>query len=391
MSHASANGQRPLPPGWEWRPLGDFLVESRIPGSSGVDARKLTVKLYGKGVEAKSERRIGSENTRYYVRRAGQFIYSKLDFLNGAFGIVPENLDGYESTLDVPAFDIRPGVEPAWLLAFVSRKDFYEAQARKGRGGRKARRIAPEDLLQIPIPIPPKAKLRPIAGAIEAARTVADSCDAELEQLLRVKRAVLAAQLAHCPKAPIGDVASIGHGMTPSKARRDYWADGHVAWVASGGVNQRRIKTPTALISEKALRECSLQVLPPGTCVVAMIGQGKTRGTAAILEIEAAINQNLAFIKPTQGLEPEFLLLVLEHSYEELRGAGHNSGQSSLNCGTLRSFRIPLPEPLEQRRIVSVVGALDQVIKHATEAGKLAPAFLGKLVTNLTSVRNPQP
>ena len=91
---------------WSHRRFGDFLTESRIAGSNGAEARKLTIRLYGKGVCPKSDTRPGSKATQFHRRRVGQFIYSKLDFLNGAFGIIPPSLDGYESTLDLPAFDI---------------------------------------------------------------------------------------------------------------------------------------------------------------------------------------------------------------------------------------------------------------------------------------------
>jgi len=89
---------------WHMSPIRLFIKESRIAGATGDIAKKITVKLYGLGVIAKVEKRLGSESTKYYTRKAGQFIYSKLDFLNGAFGIVPVELDGYESTLDLPAF-----------------------------------------------------------------------------------------------------------------------------------------------------------------------------------------------------------------------------------------------------------------------------------------------
>lgn len=106
---------------WKEQTFGTFLRESRIPGSNGAVAKKLSIKLYGKGVQPKADGQPGSEDTRYYRRRAGQFIYSKLDFLNGAFGIVPTELDGYESTLDLPAFDISSEINSTFLLAYVTR------------------------------------------------------------------------------------------------------------------------------------------------------------------------------------------------------------------------------------------------------------------------------
>jgi len=139
---------------WEEVEIGSLLRESRVVGSNGANAQKLTVKLYGKGVISKVEAKAGSKNTAYYVRKAGQFIYSKLDFLNGAFGIIPQHLDGYETTLDLPTFDISTAVNAAFLLGYMKREDFYKRFAADARGGRKARRIQPSEFLDFSIPLP---------------------------------------------------------------------------------------------------------------------------------------------------------------------------------------------------------------------------------------------
>ena len=112
---------------WEQRKVGDFAKESNILGHTGIEAKKLTVKLHCKGVEEATEAQSGSCNTRYYVRRAGQFIYGKQNFFNGAIGIVPKNLDKYESTKDVPAFDLDSSVDVEWLYYFMSRPEFYKS------------------------------------------------------------------------------------------------------------------------------------------------------------------------------------------------------------------------------------------------------------------------
>lgn len=143
-----------IPTEWEIHSVGDYLTESYVPGNTGDVAKKITVKLWNRGVVEKKEVHTGSENTQYYTRRKGQFIYSKLDFLNCAFGIVPENLDGYESTLDLPAFDI-DGINPEYLLSQVTQRRFYEHWGiMAANGGRKARRISPEDFLSFPIAFP---------------------------------------------------------------------------------------------------------------------------------------------------------------------------------------------------------------------------------------------
>lgn len=132
--------------------LKSYLTESRVEGSNGKLAKKLTVKLYGRGIEAKKAS-VGSENTKYFVRSSGQFIYSKLDFLNGAFAVIPEDLDGYETTADLPAFDVSKKINPKWLFYYVSRPEFYERFIQNAKGGRKAKRISPKDFLAYEIPV----------------------------------------------------------------------------------------------------------------------------------------------------------------------------------------------------------------------------------------------
>lgn len=194
VSQALLSGQRRFAssPQWQPRKFADLITESRLPGSAGHIARKLTVKLYGKGVVAKEERRQGSESTTYYTRCAGQFIYSKLDFLNGAFGLIPAHLDGYESTLDLPAFDLEEGVEPRWFLYYVARESFYKGHLGLANGGRKARRVNPSDLLAVNIKCPSLAEQRAIANVIDAALADEHQWEAQIAALKAEKRALMA-------------------------------------------------------------------------------------------------------------------------------------------------------------------------------------------------------
>jgi len=132
---------------WHRRLMNQYLSESRVKGRGGDEAKKLTVKLWGKGVIEKYENIQGSANTQYYRRQAGQFIYSKLDFLNQAFGIIPEYLDGFESTTDLPCFDISPTLNANFLLEYVKREEFYRTRGEIADGGRKAKRIHVETFL----------------------------------------------------------------------------------------------------------------------------------------------------------------------------------------------------------------------------------------------------
>lgn len=147
--------------------LGDLLTESRVASSDGRNARRLTVRLYGKGVVRAADRQPGSQRTKYYRRSAGQFIYSKLDFLNGACGVVPAVLDGFDPTLDIPAFDVSSEVDVRWLAAMVSERSFHVRHVGLTVGGRKAKRMNPRQLLGIQMALPSKAEQTAIADVLE--------------------------------------------------------------------------------------------------------------------------------------------------------------------------------------------------------------------------------
>ena len=163
------------------RKVGDFLTESKIPGSDGKLAKKLSVKLWAKGVVEKNAAFEGSEHTQYYVRHAGQFMYGKLDFLNCVFGIVPDKLDGYESTLDAPAFNIH-GIDPIFLLNKVMQPNFYKKNGEIANGSRKAKRIHPDTFLEMELVCPSVEEQKRIAefitvidARIEAQRKLVDA------------------------------------------------------------------------------------------------------------------------------------------------------------------------------------------------------------------------
>jgi type I restriction enzyme S subunit len=154
--------------GWELRQFSEFLQESRLPGNKGDVANKITVKLWGNGVFEKNEAINGSANTQYFRRKAGQFIYSKLDFLNQAFGIIPARLDNFESTVDLPCFDISDGLSPVFLLEYVKRKNFYERVGEQADGSRKARRIHAETFLAFSVALPSSVEQQKIADCLSS-------------------------------------------------------------------------------------------------------------------------------------------------------------------------------------------------------------------------------
>lgn len=175
---------------WEKDTLEPYLTESRISGDTGLTAKKLTVKLWGKGVIKKEEKYAGSLNTQYFIRKGGQFIYSKLDFQNQAFGIIPNELDGYQSTLDLPTFDIQ-NIDAKFLLEYVMRREFYEYQGLIANGSRKAKRIHPEDFLVMPVTIPSLEEQRAIGTYFSNLDNLINSYQEKITQLETLKKKLL--------------------------------------------------------------------------------------------------------------------------------------------------------------------------------------------------------
>jgi type I restriction enzyme S subunit len=149
----------------------------------------------------------------------------------------------------------------------------------------------------------------------------------------------------------LGYCASIENGTTPSRANPEYWSGGDIPWLSSGQVNQYKISEASEFITQKAINECSLRLLPLETIVIGMIGQGKTRGLAAYLEIKATINQNLAAIVPSKIIKSEYVLYIFQAVYGYLREFGRGGNQAALNCEQLSALKIPLPSPDEQLEI----------------------------------------
>ncbi|MFI8417872.1 restriction endonuclease subunit S [Serratia sp. NPDC078593] len=193
----------------------------------------------------------------------------------------------------------------------------------------------------------------------------------------------------------LGYVFDVFVGATPSRNVEAYW-NGDLPWVSSSEVAFCRIVKTKEKITELGLKNTSTSIHPRGTVMLAMIGQGKTRGQVAILDIEACHNQNTAALRVPEGfVVSEYLYFYLTKQYEETRRVGGGNNQQALNKSFVQSLEFPLPPYEEQTQIVRHVEELfalaDNIEQKANAALErvnnltqaiLAKAFRGELTAD---------
>ncbi|KWI09964.1 restriction endonuclease subunit S [Burkholderia ubonensis] len=373
---------------WKEQELGRFLTESRIPGNDGSNAKKLTVKLWGNGVFEKVETIKGSASTQYYKRKAGQFIYSKLDFLNQAFGIIPDHLDGFESTVDLPCFDVGAGLNPQFLLEYVQRKDFYKRFGEIADGGRKAKRIQVESFLSFPIAVPERTKeQQQIADCLTSLDEVIATQGRKVEALRAHKRGLMQ-QLFPREGETIPRLRLPEFRDGPEweeKALRDVCErimdgthfspktkDGPRPYLTSKNIRDGRIDLSTvSFISEDEHSEIYKRC-PVRKHDVLLTKDGANTGNCAIntLDYEFSLLSSVAVLRGNSSqLTHEFLYQSIASERMQTIIQNSMSGQAitRITLEKLGLFPIMVPGISEQQRIADCLASLDARITAESE------------------------
>ena len=158
----------------------------------------------------------------------------------------------------------------------------------------------------------------------------------------------------------LANFADVGTGATPSRANSSYWQPEEFSWVSSGETGELFVTKTKEKISRLAVKETNVSIYPVGTLIVAMYGQGKTRGQITELLIEAGTNQACAAIRLINENEShkKYIKLFFLKAYEEIRSFAAGGAQPNLNVGKISTTVIPIPPLNEQKRIVAKVDLL---------------------------------
>lgn len=167
--------------------------------------------------------------------------------------------------------------------------------------------------------------------------------------------------------ALLGDFGRIGNGSTPKKTTPVYWSNPTTPWLTSAKVHEGIIRSADQFVSEVAVTECHLPIVPAGSLLIAITGQGKTLGNSALVEFDTTINQHLAYVRFDRGgVVPRYVYQFMRSRYEDLQATGRAGGstKAALTCAFLRSYRVPLPSTDEQRDIAAALATIDRKLAH---------------------------
>jgi len=167
----------------------------------------------------------------------------------------------------------------------------------------------------------------------------------------------------------ISDLAEIKTGGTPSRKIKEYWENGDIPWVKTTEVNGSIIKNVQEFITKEGLSNSNANLFPKDTILVAMYGQGKTRGKCGKLGIKATTNQACAAILPSNKYNTDYLWYFLDVSYENLRELGRGGNQPNLNLSMIKNFEILNP-PLELQNQFAKIALRVETLKTQQSQSK---------------------
>ena len=182
----------------------------------------------------------------------------------------------------------------------------------------------------------------------------------------------------------IEEIAIVTSGGTPSRANERYWA-GDIPWVTTSLVDFNVIQSAEEFITQEGLDNSSAKLFPQNTILMAMYGQGITRGKVAILGIDATTNQACAAIKLKTNFDTQFIFQNLMNRYEEIRDLSNEGGQKNLSAGIIKEVEVNYPEKKEQAKIASFLSAVDEKISQLNQKHRLLCEYKQGMMQKLFS------
>lgn len=247
-------------------------------------------------------------------------------------------------------------------------KAYFLAHAKKTTG---IASINQRVLGAFPLISPPLHQQRNVSAQLIArlaeVETAKSAAHAQANDIALLGRRILAEvflAVVDAPRLRLGDFAHTTSGSTPARSVKAYWSPAEIPWVKTGEIDFASIRSVGERIARAALVDCSLALLPPKTVLIAITGEGKTRGRSAVLEVQATTNQHSVSILPNETWDPYFLQLWLQASYHDLRelSEGRGGSRSALSGIQIKALEVPAPpRDVQMALVLQAQAALQEV------------------------------
>ena len=293
------------------------------------------------------------------------------------------------------------------FVHYYFQSDIYWGKLRAAQGS-TIKNISLPFLRALLLPVPPLSEQHKIAEIIATADEAIQKVNEEITLTEKLKKGLMQILLtkgightkfkmtaigempAEWRTEKISKLGQIVTGGTPSTSEPAYW-NGEIPWIASGDVHQRYIKMARKFITQEGYLKSNCNLLPIGTVLIALNGQGKTRGLSAILDIEAVCNQSMAGIIPKRDiLNSVYLLYHLLNRYAEIRNIS-GIGRNGLNLEHIGNIVISCPPLIEQEKIAEIISTIDNkllLLGHKKERlERLKKGLMGDLLTGKVRVK----
>lgn len=296
-------------------------------------------------------------------------------------------------------------LDPGYLKHWLNSPTTYSRMTGEMTGS-AIQRLVLRQIRSAGIPLPPLREQQRIARILDDLLARGRKCCQRLERVLailkRLRQSVLAAATSgeltrewrekrglqlDWQETTLKEVATVGTGSTPPRSNKAFYATAGTPWVTSAATGRPYVDSACEYVTEAAIAVSRLKRYPVGTLLVAMYGEGKTRGQVTELRIEATVNQACAAIVANERRATrDYLKLALEARYLEMRALAEGGAQPNLNLSKIKELVLCLPPLEEQAAIVEVVDNLTALVQSCSvrlraatsEASRLPEVILAK-------------
>ena len=367
--------------------LGDYIqeysvrnrAEEDIPVYSVTNTQGFCQDYFGKEVASK-------DKSTYKVVPKGCFAYNPSRINVGSV-----DWQRYEDRVIVSplynVFSVAPQLDQQYLYYYL-KSDFALQRIKAVATGSVRDNLKLTMLFEFPINLPSMEVQKEIVKKLDGVKRVISLREQEMQTLDDLIKARFVEMFGKpesdekYPQIAIKDFTDVISGGTPDRKNNEYWENGTVPWVKTTELQNTRINTVEECITEKGLNESAAKVVPEDTVLIAMYGQGKTRGMTAILGIPASTNQACACILPCEEVEPKYLWQYMIMSYDRLRNQAQGGNQPNLNGNMIKNFTVLVPPKELQSQFVQFVEQVDKskvaVQKALDEAQVLFDSLMQK-------------